>query len=109
MFSNIGKFNKKTFLVWSLIFIILLIPSFLSAFAEDDGTLGRNIIWIIFAKMFYVLRFPTHTLLWSIIIKSGIKIYFLGLVLNCFFYGFLTERLISIYKNLRQNNMKTNK
>lgn len=81
-----------------MLFILLLIPSFLGAWAEDEGTLGTNIIWVSFAKLFYILRFPTHTLLWTIISEFGATIYFLGLFINCIFYGFLTERTISIFK-----------
>ena len=75
-----------------------MIPSLLGAYAEDEGTLGTNIIWITFAKLFTILRFPTHTLLWTIISKFGATIYFLGLFVNCIFYGFITERIISILK-----------
>jgi len=77
----------------------LLIPSFLAAWAEDEGTLGTNLFWIVFAKLFYILRFPTHTLLWGFISKvdSG-GVFMGGLAINCMFYGFLIERLISVLK-----------
>lgn len=104
-FRNIWRFNRRTFWIWSFVFIILLIPSFVAAWAEDDGalgTLGTSIIWTIFAKMFNVFRFPTHILFWSIIEKFGI-FYSFGLILNCLFYGFVTERLIFIVRKLWQN------
>ena len=92
------KFSKSTFIISTIAFGLLLVPSFLAAFGEDEGTLGTNIIWVTFAKLFYVLRFPTHTLLWTLICKGGATIYFSGLLINCMFYGLLTERLISLFK-----------
>ena len=98
------KFSKGTFIIATVLFGLLLVPSFLAASGEDEGTLGTNIILVAFAKIFYILRFPTHTLLWTIFIKSGVTIFFVGLIINCCFYGLLTERLIYFIKIHRQHN-----
>ena len=98
------KFSKGTFIIATILFGLLLIPSFLAAWGEDEGTLGTNIILVTFAKLFYILRFPTHTLLWTVFSENGATIYFVGLIINCFFYGLLTERLIYFIKMLRQHN-----
>jgi len=95
------EFRIRTFLICTLVFVLLLVPSFLAAFGEDEGTLGTNIIWIIFADLFDVLRFPTHTLLWTFVSKYMIT-YFPMLVVNCLFYGLITERLVFIFKKIRQ-------
>ncbi len=79
------NFNKRTFIIATVLFGFLLIPSFLAAWAEDEGTLGTNIILVTFAKLFYVLRFPTHTLLWTLFSSDGATIYLVGLVINCLF------------------------
>lgn len=100
-FGGVKKINKNIFYIASIVFIILLIPSFLGAFAEDEGTLGSNLVWIFFAKLFNVLRFPTHTLLWSIISEAGVVIYFATLLLNCIFYGLAVERIIFYIKKLK--------
>jgi hypothetical protein len=100
------NFNKTTFILSTILLGLLLIPSFLAAWAEDEGTLGTSIVWATFAKLFYVLRFPTHTLFWTFITKSGETFFFLGLGLNCLFYGFITERVISLFKILRQDIAK---
>jgi hypothetical protein len=94
--------NKKTVFISTVVFVLLLIPSLLAAFGEDEGTLGANIIWLTFAKLFYVLRFPTHTLIWSLITKGGATIFFVGLIINCLFYGLIIERLIYYIKRLRK-------
>ena len=103
----VKKFNWLIFLVCSFIFIFLLFPSFVAAWSEDEGTLGTNIIAKVLPRVYDILRFPTHTLFWNSIIGSNDAIYYLGLVLNCFFYGFITERLIFILKNLRHKKWNT--
>jgi hypothetical protein len=92
------NFSKSTFIISTIVFGLLLVPSFQAAWGEEEGTLGTNIIWMTFAKLFHVLRFPTHTLLWSLICKCGATIYFGSLLLNCLFFGLLTERLFPFLK-----------
>jgi hypothetical protein len=95
-------FNKTNFIILTIVFGLLLIPSFLAAFGEDEGTLPESSFWILFARLFYILRFPTHTLLWSIFSNGGAAVFFGGLIINCCFYGLVTERLISFFKAQRQ-------
>ncbi len=89
-----NQFSKKIFIIATVVFGLLLIPSFLAALGEDEGTLPDNSIWVIFTRLFNILRFPTHTLFWRIITRGGATIYFVGLFINCMFYGLLTERII---------------
>jgi len=95
---TIKNFSKSTFIISTIVFGLLFVPSFLAAWAEDEGTLGTNIIWLTFAKLFHVLRFPTHTLLWTLITSGGATFYFVGLFINCLFYGLIAERLFSLFK-----------
>jgi hypothetical protein len=83
-------------------FGLLLIPSFLATFREDEGTLPESSFWMLFARLFEILRYPTHTLLWSIFSNNGALVFFGGLLINCCFYGVLTERLFSFFKALKQ-------
>ena len=64
------NFNKQRFIIATVLFGLLLVPVFLAARAEDEGTLGTNIIWMTFTKLFYILSFPTHTLLWTFFSKG---------------------------------------
>ena len=98
------RFGKGTFITAIILFGLLLIPSFLAAWSEDEGTLRTNIILLTLAKLFYILRFPTHTLLWTVFSENGAPIYIVGLIINCCFYGLLTERIIYFTKMLRQHN-----
>ena len=90
--------RKSIFLFATTIFLVLLIPSFFAAFAEDEGTLPEGSFWRIFTWLFQMLRFPTHTLIYPWMSGDG-GIFFLGgLILNCLFYGLIVERLVSYFR-----------
>ena len=91
------KINKRTFIISTILCGLLLIPCFLVAYSEDEGTLGKNSLWIIFAKLYNILRFPTHILFEELFNKSVVTV-LIGFIINCFFYGFLSERLISLLR-----------
>jgi hypothetical protein len=63
--------------------------------------LVMNFFWTLFTKLYLVLRFPSHTLFWSIFSNGSTALFFAGLIVNCCFYALLTERifwLIKIFK-----------
>ncbi len=86
------NFNENLFIPASVVFALLLVPSFLAAWAEDEGHSQKGMIGSLFVKLFYVLRFPAHTLFWSIFSLHPI-LFFTGLLINCAFYGFIIERI----------------
>lgn len=94
--------NKLTICISTVVFGLLLIPSFLAAWGEEEGTLGTSFIWMTFAKLFYVLRFPTHNILWVLKTNGDAILFFGGLIINCIFYGLLTERLIYYINRFRK-------
>ncbi len=104
LFSN---FNKKKFFIATAIFGILTLLAFIAASAKDEGTISTNPIEITLAKLFSVLRFPAHTLLWKLNNQGGAVVYYAGLLLNCFFYGLLTERIFYFIrkKTIRQEEI----
>jgi hypothetical protein len=80
-------------------FGFLFIPSFLAAFGEDEGTLrAGDTFWNFFARLFQVIRFPTHTLLWPIITAGGPLTFFGGLFINCMFYGLVVDRITLLFR-----------
>jgi hypothetical protein len=90
------NFNKTLFLLMTGIFLLLMFAALIAVAAQDEGAIRTNQIWIGLANLFNVFRFPTHTLLSSLISLSGPFapiLFFGGLVVNCLFYAFLTERL----------------
>ena len=100
------NFNITIFLISTIIVGLLLIPSFLAAFGVDEGTLRPDdTFWNFFARLFYVFRFPTHTLLWPIITKGGALTFFGGLFFNCLFYGLVIERIVSWFRMKKENNI----
>jgi len=94
---------KTIFIIATVIYLLLLIPCFLSAWSADDGNLTKQSSGYIFVEIYDVLRFPTHTLLWKLIMKGGVFTFASGLIINCMFYGLVTERLIFLF---RQKNVK---
>lgn len=91
-------FNKTVFFCTTTFFLMMLLPAFFSFWAWEEGTL-RSGIWLWFARFFYVLRFPIHTLLWNLITSvNGPFIFFSTLILNCFFNGLIVERIVYLFK-----------
>jgi len=103
---KLKHFNWAIFLISVLVIGLLVFPSFFAAFAEDEGTLNSDYkIWNFFARLFNVLRFPTHTLLWSMISEGGPLAYLGGLFVNCLFYGLAIERIASLLPKQKRNTV----
>ena len=92
---NIPKFNFKTFFITTIICGILTFVTLVAAAARDEGTGGDGIIVKALEKLFYIFRFPTHTLFFQFMNGS---MFFVGLFLNCLFYGLVAERIYSFNK-----------
>ncbi len=90
------KFDFIIFFITTTIFSILTFITLLAAAARDEGTGGDGIVVVTLEKLFYIFRFPTHTLLFDYMDGS---IFFVGLFMNCLFYGLIIERVYSFYKN----------
>jgi len=98
-------FDWVIFLISVIVIGLLAFPSFFAAFAEDEGTLSPdNKFGNFFAGLFYVLRFPTHTLLWPEIADGGPFAFLGGLFVNCLFYGLVIERLVSLLFKRKKKN-----
>ena len=88
------KINIPILLISIIIVLILTAISFVAAGAVDEGTDGGSLWVMVFYRLFYVFRFPTHTLLWNVMGENGNV--FLGLLgVNVLIYGFLIERIFS--------------
>ncbi len=93
------KFKILTFIIATIICCVLTFITLAGAGAIDEGTEGTGILGataLILSKLFYVFRFPTHTFFFDLMDGS---IFFIGLFINCLLYGFVTERLISYFKD----------
>jgi hypothetical protein len=73
-----------------VIFLIISVLTFLSLVsmgAIDEGTQGEGILGLVallLSKLFYIFRFPTHTLFFQSF-SSG-HLFFVGLVINIIFW-----------------------
>lgn len=81
----------------SVIFLIVLILTFLSMVsigAIDEGTQGDGIlgsIVLVFSKLFYLFRFPTHTFLFEYMEGNN---FIWGLIINCLFWTTILHLII---------------
>ena len=91
------NFNSKLFLFLVAIIGVLLIASFITAGAEDEGISESNFFIDILLKVFYVLRFPAHILFWKLFSRSA-EMFFIGLALNCLFFALMIERIVYLSK-----------
>ena len=87
------RINIPLVLGYSILVGVLTILTFFFAFGKDEGTLGDGIFRNLIADSFNLFRFPTHAIFWKLFSSSAL-LYFLGLMLNCLFYGILIERII---------------
>ncbi|MGB5819851.1 MAG: hypothetical protein WBG90_10235, partial [Saonia sp.] len=71
------RINKGYFLIFSTLIGILTFFSFIAAFAKDEGTIGDNFIWNLFADLFVIFRFPTHNIFWDWMVGW---VYFIALI-----------------------------
>lgn len=92
------NFNRKIFKGTLIGVGIFLFFSFLTAWQIDEGRTSSEVgtITSAFAKLFSMLRFPTHTLFWNFF-SSSTFLFFLGLFINCILYAFIIERIISLF------------
>jgi|SRR5258706_4698981 len=90
------NFNRQLFLNSTIIFGLLLIPIFLSVWADEEGTLGTNPFLIFLSKLSFLFRFPLLTIIGNKFDNFGGIAFLLLLLLNIMFYGLLIERLITL-------------
>jgi hypothetical protein len=103
------RFEALTFLLATAIIGLLSILTFIAALAKDEGTIGTNPVWTALAKLFYLLRFSTHNIFWSLFADSrNFSIFFFGgLLINCLLYGLLIERIIAVLRLINKKNKQT--
>ena len=84
-----------------MICCVLTFVTLVAAAARDEGTGGDGIIVKTLEKLFYIFRFPTHTLFFQFMNGS---MFLVGLFLNCLFYGLVVERLFS-FTNKKESKL----
>jgi hypothetical protein len=94
-----SPFNSKTFFILTGILLVLCIPCYYAVRSYELGHAEGWGITVLFAKLFYVLRFPTHALMKSTFQTNGLPLFIIGLIINCCIYGIFFERIIESIKN----------
>jgi hypothetical protein len=90
------KISLWTFIFSTLAVGFVMVSCIPASWAYDDGTLNSDSKWMFLVKLFHVLRFPAHDILGTLIYHP--IIWLMGLAINCFLYGLLIERLISLFR-----------
>jgi hypothetical protein len=90
------KISLWTFIFSTLAVGFVMVSSIVASWAYDDGTLKSDSNWMFLVKIFQLLSFPAHAFLSTLIYHP--VIWLLGLVINCFLYGLLIERVISLFR-----------
>jgi hypothetical protein len=91
----VSKINLKIWILFFIIFIIFTAISFWAAFAVEEGTMV-NLLTLFFNKLYYILRFPSHTLFFKYMRGN---MFYLGLIFNNLLYAFIFERLYTFIKS----------
>jgi hypothetical protein len=90
------KFNPLVFIISSILVGVLTYTSFIAGMAQRGDNLDSFFVKL-FAPLFYIFRFPTHTL-FNFGRGGGDSLYWIGLLINSIFYGLLIERFFSLSK-----------
>jgi len=94
----VNKFNRKLFLISTLIVFLLVIVIFFAEWFVDDQY-RNHLSWKIIQGLTYIIRFPTHTLFWNFLTRKDNLLYYFGsLLINCIFYGIVVERIFSLLR-----------
>ncbi|AKQ46837.1 hypothetical protein TH63_16310 [Rufibacter radiotolerans] len=94
MKNLLQKFNPFLFILTGTILTFLMFASFIFAAAEDEGTSSGGLISEALVGLFYIFRFPIHTLFWEFILEHW-ALYLPALLLNVALYAFIIERLVT--------------
>jgi hypothetical protein len=96
----IRRINIPLLLGASVLVGILTVVSFVFAWAKDEGTMGSGFFKNMLADSFSIFRFPTHVLFWGFF-SSSAQSFFVGLTMNCLFWGLIIERSFWLIKKWR--------
>ena len=91
-------FNKKIFALAAAITMMLTISCW-AAIEEHNKDNSFDGIWGAITVLSSILRFPVYTLFGNLLVKANIHfLSSLALILHCFIYGFVVERIFSLFR-----------
>jgi len=90
------KFNLRIFRVATAITVLLTFVSWVALEANGMEN-GNHAFWGAVSSIWTILRFPIFTLYWHFLSsQNNLVLFSLAVFLNCAFYGFLAERVLSL-------------
>jgi hypothetical protein len=90
------KFNLRIFRIATAVTILITFVSWVGLEANGMEN-GNHAVWGVVGGAWTILRFPIFTLYWHFLFNQNNLILFsIAVFLNCAFYGFIFERIISL-------------
>src|ERR1700759_1376084 len=89
------NFNYSIFIIAANVFGLLAIFSFISSLSFFEGTSGTGSFLEFTSWSLYIFWFPVNSIL-SLFNISFPPLFIIGFILDCAFYGLLTERIFSL-------------
>jgi hypothetical protein len=93
------NFSLRTFIVSTVIIVVIAFESFFTAFANTTGEAKHDFLTKLSDVSITVFNFPINYLVSKLNVETGFIIYFFLLFINCLLYSLLIERLFSFFKN----------
>ena len=94
--QDMKKFNLKIFKVAMVITILLTFVSWVGLEANAAENESHTFWWAV-GSLWTLLRFPVFSLYWHFLYnQNNVFLFSIAVSLNCAFYGFVIERIISM-------------
>jgi hypothetical protein len=92
------NFSYRVFIISALSFGLLALLAFFTSISYFDGIAGTGYFLKMSSIPMYFFSFPIVDILLLLGINLEFPLVVTGLAIDCMFYGFLTERIFSIFK-----------
>jgi len=90
------KFNPRIFRVATAVTVVLTFISWVALEANGMEN-GNHAFWGAVSNIWRIVRFPIFTLYWHFLSnQNNLVLFSLAVFLNCAFYGFVVERILSL-------------
>jgi hypothetical protein len=93
------NFSLRTFVVSTVIIVVIAFESFFEAFGNTTGEIKHNFFTKLSDISITVFDFPINYFFSKLDVETGFIIYFILLFINCLLYALLIERLFALVKN----------
>ena len=97
----VKNFNYPVFIISTHVFGLLAIFAFINSLSFFEGTSGTGSFLELSSWSLYFFSFPVNNIL-SLFNIRIFPLFIIGIILDCVFYGLLTERIFSLLKKTKK-------